>query len=457
MSQMNVIEFLSDPRSYGPGVRSVGKCETHGSIVFLADERAYKLKRAVRFPYMDYSTVGERQRMCERELEVNRRTAPMLYLEVLAIIRSHTGSLCFGTEANSGSALDWVVVMRRFDQEALLEQMRVSGALTRPLMRLLAEGIAEFHRKAEVTPDFGGATGIRAAIEENTAILGLNTGRPFGAELVARYKTEATSLLASVGSLLEERRRQGRVRRCHGDLHLNNICMIDSRPVLFDTIEFSDEFSCIDIFYDLAFLLMDLDRHGLRGHANILLNRYLEETGEHSGLAALPLFLSCRAAIRAHTALAAADASNDENVRKAQQRHSVQLLELAVTYLAKCSPRLVAVGGVSGTGKSRLARDLAPLSGAPPGAVVIRSDIIRLSLKGSYTAPILVAAARLPCASLVHIRFVAFGRFQRLHAALQARRRALGRRKGDTPASARACEEPGTNTRQHADKFDPSR
>jgi predicted kinase len=172
--------------------------------------------------------------------------------------------------------------------------------------------------------------------------------------------------------------------------------MVDNRPVLFDAIEFSDAYSCIDVLYDLAFLLMDLDRHGLRDQANTVLNRYLEVTGDHCGLAALPLFLSCRAAVRAHTALAASEAVNDEKLQKAQQQTAAQLLERAVAYLAKMSPRLLAIGGVSGTGKTTLARDLAPFIGAPPGAVIIRSDIIRKQLMGVVETDRLSEAAYTP-------------------------------------------------------------
>ena len=381
-TQQETIAFLSNPKSYDPTVQSVDKHETHGSIVFLAGERAYKLKRAVKFPYMDYSTVAQRKQMCMRELEINRNTAPMLYLEAIPIVRDLMGSLHFGTEADSGVTLDWVVVMQRFDQNALLEQMRVARQLTRPLMRRLAETIGEFHHKAEITPTFGGAAGIRAVIEENVAILKSKAGQPFDVQLVHQYETEAPRLLASVESQLDERQQTGHVRRCHGDLHLNNICLIEGNPVLFDAIEFGDTFSCIDVLYDLAFLLMDLDQHGLRDHANSVLNRYLEQTDEHSGLAALPLFLSCRAAIRAHTALAASEAANDENARGLQRQQAVQQLERAVVYLTKTSPRLVAIGGVSGTGKTTLARDLAPSLGLSPGAVIIRSDIIRKQLMG---------------------------------------------------------------------------
>jgi len=382
IDQRDVIAFLSKPANYGPGVQSVERCETHGSIVFLAGDRAYKLKRAVRFPYMDYSTVARRHEMCMREVEINRRTAPMLYLEVLPIVRDDGGALRFGTEGESASAADWVVAMRRFEQDALLEKMRCSGQLSRPLMRLLAELVAEFHRNAEIIPDFGGATGIQAVIEENSAILKAKSGRPFNAEIVGRYEREALRFFSLVSPLLEQRRQTGHVRRCHGDLHLNNVCMLDGRPVLFDAIEFNDMFACIDVLYDLAFLLMDLERHGLRDHANTVLNRYLELTGEHAGLGALPLFLSCRAAVRAHTAVAAAEAAAGGRMREANQNDATALLKLAAGFLTMAPPRLIAIGGISGTGKTTLARDLAALMGAAPGAIVIRSDVIRKQLMG---------------------------------------------------------------------------
>jgi len=349
--------------------------------VFLAGERAYKLKRAVRFPYMDYSTVDLRRQMCAQELVVNRRTAPKLYLEVRPIIRDG-GVLRFGSEIESDRSVDSVVVMQRFDQSALLENLRRSGGLTPQLMRLVAEAVASFHAEAEVKRDFGKEADISAAIEGNAAMLKLTLGRPFLAERIAQYESMARRVLSRIAQLLGQRRQNGHVRRCHGDLHLNNILVLDGRPVLFDAIEFNDRFACIDVLYDLAFLLMDLDQHGLREHANIAFNRYLELSGEHAGLAAMPLFLSCRAAVRAHTTVAAAEIRKEDNVRGRLMRDAAALLDRAVDYLADSAPRLIAIGGLSGTGKSTLAHALSPLLGASPGAVVIRSDVIRKRLLG---------------------------------------------------------------------------
>src|SRR5262249_7069896 len=194
-------------------------------IVFLAGERAYKLKRAVRFPYLDYSTVERRRAMCEAELAINRRTAPSLYLEVRAIIRGANGELGLG--APQASACDWVLVMRRFPQSDLLEQVRRQGRLDRRIAHSLAEVIAAFHARAARTPQFGGVSGIARVLEENEQILKSMTERPFGSERIAQLSSASTHWLERSRSLLEKRRAGGFVRRCHGDLHLNNICLLD--------------------------------------------------------------------------------------------------------------------------------------------------------------------------------------------------------------------------------------
>jgi len=380
-SQRDVIDFLSRPESYGLAAGSVDRYETHGALVFLAGDRAYKLKRAVHYPYMDYSTPERRRQMCERELQVNRRTAPQLYLEVRPIVLDTSGKLRFGTSGET-AILDWVVVMRRFDQNNLLEGMRQKGHLSPAIIRLLAEAIAAFHRAAEPCQDFGGAEGIADVIAENTKVVESFMDRPFDARQVERFSQLNKTMLDRLSNTLQERRENGFVRRCHGDLHLNNICLIDERPVLFDAVEFSEAFACIDVFYDLAFPLMDLDRHRLRGHANILLNRYLEKTGDYDGIATLPLFLSCRAAIRAHVAAAASALSQQRVETQTRLGEAAALFDRAIAYLEPPGPRLVVVGGVSGTGKSTLARILAPMIGPAPGAVVIRSDVLRKRLMG---------------------------------------------------------------------------
>ena len=367
--QHDTIAFLSDPSSYGDGTTDVQRLETHISLVFLAGKRAYKLKRTVVFPYLDFSTVEKRREACAAELALNRRTAPQLYLETRAIARHADGRLGWDGD---GEIVDWVVVMRRFDQDQRLDAIAKSGGLTPSLLYALAAHIAAFHASAEPRSDYGGAAGMRVVVQENDECLGAAAGM-FSAESIRELHARTEEWLARLGGLLDRRRAAGKVRRCHGDLHLRNICVLDGKPVLFDCLEFSEVFASIDVLYDLAFLLMDLAHQDQGASANLVFNRYLDLTGEDDGLAAMPLFLSLRAAIRAHvTALAGATAADDAR----------RYLDEACAALLPPPARLIAIGGLSGTGKSTLAVGLAPGFGARPGARVLRSDVLRKRLFG---------------------------------------------------------------------------
>lgn len=363
--QEAVIALLADPATFGAAVTRI---DTHISMLFLAGSKAYKLKRAVRFPFLDFSEIELRRRACLEELRLNRRTAPGLYLEVVPVTRGGDGRLAIG---GSGTAVDWLVVMNRFDQDCLLDRLAAAGRLDHGQILALADHVAQFHAAAEAAPDFGGEQGLRLTIETNAQCFARLPS--FEAAEAGRLTEASLAALAGVAPLLERRRAEGRVRRCHGDLHLGNICLLDGRPTLFDAIEFSEDFACIDVLYDLAFLLMDMEARGLPEPANAVMNRYLERTGDLGGLAALPLFLSLRAAIRAH--VTAAIPGGDGELALAYFRR-------ASAYLRPVPARLLAVGGLSGSGKSRLARALAPGLGRSPGAVVLRSDVLRKQLMG---------------------------------------------------------------------------
>ncbi|HEX6442675.1 MAG TPA: AAA family ATPase [Stellaceae bacterium] len=367
--QQEVIAFLRDPASY-PGVTGpIETIETHISRVFLAGRRACKLKRAVKYSYVDFSTVALRRAACTAELNLNRRTAPQLYLEVRAIVRRADRSLAWGGE---GEALDWVVVMRRFEQERLLENVALAGGLTAPLMLTLTAHIAEFHDKAEPRPKQGGGAAMAVLVEDNIGVLRECGEAGFDLARVDRIEARLREEAARCRELLDRRRGEGKVRRCHGDLHLRNICLIDGRPVLFDAIEFSEDIASIDVLYDLAFLLMDLAHRDYRERANLVLNRYLDLTGEDDGLAAMPLFLALRAVIRAHVTATAAARGGSVDLAEAPR-----YLQQAERALSPQPHRLVAIGGASGSGKSSLAARLAPELGLPPGARVLRSDVLR--------------------------------------------------------------------------------
>jgi aminoglycoside phosphotransferase family enzyme/predicted kinase len=377
--QQEVIDFLADGNRHAAADRSAQRITTHASHLFLLADRVFKLKRAVRYSYLDYSSLAARERACRAEFELNRRTAPALYRAVRAITRRNDGGLEFD---GAGSVVDWVVEMVRFDQGLLFDCLAREGGLTATMMRSLADEIAAFHAKAEIAPSFGGAAEIADVITDNAQHLEAACP-PLTRHAVTGLRSASEAALTHVAALLESRRRLGKVRRCHGDLHLRNICLFEDRPTLFDCVDFSDRIACIDVLFDLAFLLMDLEHRDLRRLGNILFNRYLDRADESGGIRALPLFLSVRAAVRAKVAI-------DAGRQEAQATEARAYLDLAESLLSGSPPRLIAVGGLSGTGKSTLAAALAPDFLPAPGARVIRTDVLRKRLFG--VAP----EARLP-------------------------------------------------------------
>ena len=375
--QTAVIEFLAAPSTHGGA--TVERIDTHASIVFLAGARAYKLKRAVRFDYLDFSTSERRRSLCDAEVRLNRRTAPTLYRGVVAVTRQDDGSYALGGD---GSPIDWLVEMNRFPQEALFDRLASVGGLGLELMSPLAAAIADFHKSAEHRSDHGGKAGMSWVIEGNAAGFAEFGRSCLDPSAAYRVTDAARRELDRRAEMLERRRQSGFVRQCHGDLHLRNIVLLDGRPTLFDGVEFNDEISCTDVFYDLAFLLMDLWRRRLPRHANTVWNRYLAETADFDGVPLLPLFLSCRAAVRAKTSATAAHLQRDAQRRSELEGMAREYLAMAEQLLHPPHPCLVAVGGFSGSGKSTLALGLAPSVGAVPGALVLRSDETRKRLCG---------------------------------------------------------------------------
>jgi aminoglycoside phosphotransferase family enzyme/predicted kinase len=375
--QSPVIDFLAAPSTHGGA--TVDRIDTHASIVFLAGDRAYKLKRAVRFDYLDFSTSERRRTLCEAEVRLNRRTAPTLYRQVLAITQQGDGSFAL---SGSGKPVDWLVEMNRFPQEALLDRLASTGALGMNLMPPLAAAVAGLHQSAEHRSDHGGRAGMSWVIDGNAAGFAEFGTACLDPAAASRVTDSARRELERHADTLERRRESGSVRQCHGDLHLRNIVLLDGRPTLFDGIEFNDEISCTDVLYDVAFLLMDLWRRQLPRHGNIIWNQYLAETADFDGISLLPLFLSCRAAVRAKTSATAAQLTDNGRRRHAIEGTAREYLAMAEQLLHPPAPCLVAVGGFSGSGKSTLALGLAPALGAVPGAVVLRSDEIRKRLCG---------------------------------------------------------------------------
>ncbi len=362
--QEDVIDFLSQPGSYGLRNGPVERVETHCSIVFLAADRAYKLKRKIRFASLDYTTTALREAACRAEVVLNRRTAPDMYLGVRSINRHPDGTLAFD---GNGPALDHVVVMRRFAQDDLFDRMADRGALTPALMHDLGLAIARLHLAAEITPRFGGSAAIRHVVAVNERELARVSDAMDGAAF-DRLRQRISEALEQVAPLLDQRGTSGRVRRCHGDLRLANICLWCGHPTLFDCIEFSDETSCVDVLFDLAFLLMDLHLRSRNDYANAVFNAYLDLMPEGDGLVVLPLFMTVRAVTRSYALAGKAGRQSNPHKKALLLAMARQHINAGLEFLTSPEPSLMAVGGDTADGRAELAVPLATLVDPVPGA-----------------------------------------------------------------------------------------
>jgi len=368
-TQQRVFDFLMNPEVHGGA--GVQRIDTHGAAVFLAGDRALKIKRAVKFPYLDYSTLAKRRHACEQELLVNRVFAPQIYRGLLAIRRCADGSFTLGGD---GEVVEWALQMARFDERQTVDHLATADALGVDLLHAIAEVIAASHRSAPIAATAPWVESIDRIITGNSKAFragGLQS------ESIDALDAASHAALARSRALLQRRGAQGHVRRCHGDLHLENIVVIDGKPVLFDAIEFNPAFASTDVLYDLGFALMDFLHYGRGDAANVVLNRYLEITSrDHlDALSALPLLMSMRAAIRGNVMLSRP--FRDDAQRQAIRAEAEAYFALARRLIAPPPPRLIAIGGLSGTGKSALARTLAADIAPLPGAVVLRSDVAR--------------------------------------------------------------------------------
>ncbi|CAN5334419.1 bifunctional aminoglycoside phosphotransferase/ATP-binding protein [soil metagenome] len=372
--QTAALAFLLDPRSHAGAAGPVKRVETHGAVVFLAGVNAYKVKKAVRFPFMDQTRLESRRAACEAEVTVNRHFAADLYLGVVPITRTGDGRLEFG---GSGTAVEWAVHLKRFDENNTFDLVLDRGELTQSQVADVARLIRRSHEVAKVGDANWAAHSLPQVVGESLEEI-LAAPDLFPAQKAERLADAMRAALREVTPLLLSRGAAGKVRRCHGDLHLRNIALLDRGPVLFDAIEFDESIATTDVLYDLAFAIVDLLEHRRPDLANALLNRYLWESSDAGfelvGLAALPLFMSLRAAIRAKIA---AIRYRDVDRSDVTRQEAVRYFDTASALMAPAPRVLVAIGGVSGTGKTTVAAAIASHLGRAPGAVHLRSDIAR--------------------------------------------------------------------------------
>jgi aminoglycoside phosphotransferase family enzyme/predicted kinase len=342
--------------------------ETHISWVILTGGFAYKLKKPVNLGFLDFSTLDKRHICCQEEVRLNGRLAPDTYLETLPI----TGSLDHPTLGGSGPVLEWAVKMRAFPPDATLDREAI---ITPGQIDAIADRIARFHRQIEAAPadsHHGTPEQVQAPVRQN--FLQLRELRPPQALLAALAGQEDWARAEGLRLVphFEARKQHGFIRECHGDLHLGNIAWVVDAPLIFDGIEFNPDLRFIDVISEIAFLVMDLNHRGEEALAWRVLNRYLEQSGDYEGLAALPYYMGYRAMVRAKVAaIRAHQAGGDYD-------ESLNYIHLAQRLGSASHPALILMHGVSGSGKTVISQHL--LEGL--GAIRLRADVERKRLHG---------------------------------------------------------------------------
>jgi hypothetical protein len=372
------VERLRDPRCYRHPVDGVEVLETHISWVLLAGDYAYKIKKPVSLGFVDFSTLAARCLYCDEELRLNRRTAPDLYLDVVPI----TGTPLSPAVGGEGPAFEYAVRMRRFPQEALLDHVARSGGLTPGHVDAFARAVADFHQSvahAGIGGDFGAPREILSEALDNFTQIERLDERHESREVRRALRAWTLREFEDLEPDFARRKHDGFVRECHGDLHLGNVALVEGRPVAFDAIEFNEAFRWVDVMNEVAFPVMDLHHHGLPRLANRFIDAYLDATGDFEGLKVLRFYLVYRAMVRAKVSCirahqAGIDAADCERSARAFRGH----LELAERLSRPAAPALIAMHGLSGSGKTTVSQALVEAL----GAVRLRSDVERKRLHG---------------------------------------------------------------------------
>ena len=373
MSQA-LIAALQNPALYPHPVEQFQVIETHISWVILTGPFAYKIKKPVNFGFLDFTELSAREHFCKEELRLNQRLTQGLYLDVLPI----SGSLEAPQLGGSGAAIEYVLKMRQFPQSQLLSDVQARGELTEAHIDGLAKQIADFHgRTPAVATEYPLCLpqAIVAPMRQNFVQI-----RPLLSDAADLRQLDAwvEASIARLEPLLARRAEAGAIRECHGDIHLGNATLLDSKVVLFDCIEFNEEFRLIDIALDAAFLAMDLEDRGLKALSRRFISAWLELSGDYDALELLNLYKAHRALVRAKVALFSLAHQTDAVQKAVTLRQYRNYANLAESYSAIPSSFLAITHGVSAVGKSHVAMRLVEAL----GAIRLRSDIERKRLFG---------------------------------------------------------------------------
>jgi aminoglycoside phosphotransferase family enzyme/predicted kinase len=381
MSLPALIQAMCQPQFYDhPVADSIKVLQTHISFVILTGDYAYKVKKAVNFGFLDFSTLNKRRHFCYEEIRLNRRLAPDLYLGVVGI--TARGIIGLDEDTPPDQVLEYAVKMRQFDQQQLGSNLFDRGEFLPEYAQMLGKQVAEFHQRAmtnEYISQFGTASAMQKVAQDNYHHTLKYVGIAQTQSQLEETKAYTDRIFQEKAHIWLDRVAQGKIRECHGDIHLQNICLYQGKIQIFDCIEFNEPFRNTDTLYDASFLVMDLQFRGRWDLANIFLNSYLEFSNDYSGVELLALFCSMRAYIRAKvTSFLLDDATIPPAQRQSAQQTAQQYYRLAWQYTQPTQGQIWMACGVSGSGKSTLARQLAPLH----NAIIIRSDAIRKHLAG---------------------------------------------------------------------------
>ncbi|MEA5618266.1 AAA family ATPase [Cronbergia sp. UHCC 0137] len=374
-----LIQQMLQPGFYPHAVTEpIQLIQTHVSYVLLTGNYAYKLKKPVNFGFLDYSTLEKRHHFCQEELRLNQRGAGELYLEVLPISlvndQYHLGE--------TGEPVEYALKMLQFPQESLFSELFAQGKLNEMQMEELGRVVAEYHAQAQ-TNDYIGSFGeipeVRASVDDNYQQTEKYIGGPQTEAYFVQTKEYTDNFFAQRPELFTSRVANQYIRECHGDLHLRNIAMWHDKIMLFDCIEFNEPFRFVDVMYDVAFAVMDIEARGRKDLGNAFLNAYVEQTGDWEGLQVLPLYLSRQAYVRAKvTSFLLDDPGVPVVVKEEAAKTASDYYRQAWDYTKPKQGQLILMSGLSGSGKSTTAKYLARAM----GAVHLRSDAVRKHLAG---------------------------------------------------------------------------
>ena len=379
MSQSELIQQMQTPEFYPhPVTLPIKVVQTHVSTVFLTGNYAYKLKKIVNFGFLDYSTLEKRKHFLEEEFRMNKDISPNLYLEIMPITQDgETFKLNSAEET-----VEYTLKMNQFPQENLFINMFEAGKLTVEDMAKLGELVADFHKNTltnDYIKTFGNVDKVGESITENYEQTSKYIGLAQTQQHYEETKAFTDNFLKENTAILKQRQDEDKIRECHGDLHLKNICLWEDKIQLFDRIEFNEPFRFVDVMYDVAFAVMDLDARGKQDFGNVFLNTYAETTGDWEGLQVLPLYLSRQAYVRAKvTSFLLDDPAIPQNDKDEAQKSASDYYTLAWKYTQNKQGKLILMSGLSGSGKSTVAKNLAQ----EINAIHIRSDAVRKHLAG---------------------------------------------------------------------------